>query len=142
VVSTLSGGQRKDDFQGVTASTNFPDSSPAIVKPFKEPYERVDEGDPQQKFDPDVGDKFRESICWSNDNKVARGGEWGEFNFEFPAVRCLFDNQGFDSLFEGAKIPAVHVLGVDELFEDFVACAIVVAPLPDGSGRLELDLTF
>lgn len=33
-------------------------------------------------------------------------------------------------------------LGVDELFEDFVARAIVVAPLPDGSGRLELDPTF
>jgi len=33
-------------------------------------------------------------------------------------------------------------LGVYELFEQFIARAVVVAPLPDGSGRLELDFTL
>ena len=33
-------------------------------------------------------------------------------------------------------------LGVDELFEDLVARTIVIAPLPDGSGRFELNLAF
>ena len=38
-------------------------------------------------------------MCWPEDDKVVRGREWAELDFEFSAVRRLFDNQGFDSLF-------------------------------------------
>lgn len=80
-MASVPSGKREDDFQGVTTSTNFPDASSTLVEPFKEPDERVDECDPQQKFNPDVGDKFRERVCWSDDDEVVRGREWAEINF-------------------------------------------------------------
>ena len=54
-----------------------------------------------------------ESIRWSEDDQVVGGGEGGELNFEFSAIRSLFDDQGFNGLFEGAKIPAIHVLQME-----------------------------
>ena len=109
LVSTVS-GHREDDFQRVTGSTDFPDTSPMLVKPFEEPDKRVDERDPQQQFYPHVGDEFRECVRRSDDNEVVCGREGGEFDFERATVRGLFDDQGFDGLFESTKIPAVYAL--------------------------------
>ena len=71
MVSVLS-EQRKNDFQGVTPSTNFPNAPSAFVESLEEPDEGVDEGDPQQNFDPDIGNEHREGICRSDDDKIAR----------------------------------------------------------------------
>jgi hypothetical protein len=49
----------EDDFQGVTASTDFPNTSSTLMEPFEEPDERVDEGNPQQDLYPDIGDELR-----------------------------------------------------------------------------------
>ena len=63
-------GHRKDNFQGVTASADFPDASPTPVESFEEPDERVDECDPQDDLHPCIGDEFRERVCRSDDDKV------------------------------------------------------------------------
>lgn len=81
-----------------------------LVEPFEQPDKRIYEGDPQEKLYPHIGDKLRERICRSDDNEVVCGRGGGEFDFERSIVRGLFDDQGFNGLFEGAKFPAIYAL--------------------------------
>lgn len=84
--------QGKDNFQGVTTSTDLPNTSSILVEPFEEPDERVDESDPQQELYPHIGDEFRERVCRSDYDEVACGREGGKFDFQFATVRGLFDD--------------------------------------------------
>ena len=81
-----------------------------LVEPLEEPDERIDERYPQQDLHPCVRDEFRERARRSDDNEVVCRREGGKLDFERAIVRGLFDDQGFDGLLEGAKIPAVYTL--------------------------------
>jgi len=61
-----------------------------LMEPFEQPDKRIYEGNPQEELYPCIGDEFRESVGWSDDNEVVCRREGGEFDFEGAAVRGLF----------------------------------------------------
>ena len=77
-----------------------------MVKPSEQPQEGVYKGDNQQKFDPSVGERARETILRSNGDDRVQGFER---NFEIPSV-VSGDYNGTGSCFDSIEIPTINDL--------------------------------
>ena len=119
-------------FERVRSTCDLPISTTLFGEAFEEPDERIDEGDPEEQFDPPVAERTREVVRRSNVHLV---GADREADLEVSGIVCG-PYEGIDRPLQRAEVPSVDDFLEHKLLEELVARTIVIRPISNTPRRL------
>ena len=91
--------------QGVRATADFPTTTATPTEALVQPYEGVNEKDPEKKLKPHVGERARETVVWANTDLVV-----GHLEFDGDIVTIDGTDGRDDCFLQVRDVPAVYDL--------------------------------